>query len=308
MPSVEEQVWATLVDHAQRNRQRAGEQTLLSKITEIVDHYNPERETHNFDNVVFDAQAGRLTPFLLTGLAWAVSGKPFQINQRIVKPFEPQIDEICEARERGRLMVLTGHQTIFEPAFALLGIQKAISKHTGESYADIARDTSVFVARAMAPVDIVLARLRWPLTSLGRQLADVYYTLPRTKNYADLPEDFLKQLNTRTLIEFAKRGRQLAAMSASATEEKKNEHGEYVINRITGDEKKGTMGVLLRRWHIIVVGGDYKRDLSVEPGKLIPAGEATPDLLHDEMQNVVVGSRLRHGIPAVYESEAEVKG
>jgi hypothetical protein len=294
-PAMEEQVWAKLAQNAERNFGQTG----FSKILRIAD-YDPTRETHNFDNVVFDAHPSWYTPLMLTGLAWAVSRKPFGLDKRIVKPFESQIDEICERRERGKLMVITGHQIIFEPAFALLGLQKAVSRHTGESYAEVARETSVFVARAMAPVDILR---KWPLTSLGRQLADVYYTLPRTDSYVDVPEEFLRRLNMRTLIEFARRNAgsgRLVAMSASATEEKRNERGEYVVNRITGDERSGTMGLLMKGWDILPVGGNYKHDLVVEPGKIIPAKDATPEIMHAAMKDVIVASRLRHGIQAVY--------
>lgn len=296
---VEAQVYEELAARAQKHFGS----TALGKIVRIAD-YDPERETHNFDNVFFDARPNGLTPLLLTALATGVSGKsPRAVNRRIVDPFEPQIDEIVERMEARKLMVITGHQTLFEPAFAALGLQRAIARRTGHSYADVAQMTHIMAARALATVDVLG---RWPLTSVGRQLTNIYYTFPSSQNYRgddSMPLEFQRANNARMLAEFAENTDMtgvLGVLSGSATNEKKNEAGIYEIPRIKGDETHGTMGVLMQGWDVLPVGGIYKHDLIVEPGRIIPAEDVTPDIIHAAMADVVVASRNRHGVQAVY--------
>lgn len=297
-PSVEQQVYDQL---AERARKHFGE-SVFSIVTNIG-KYDPSKPTHNFDNIFFEARPNRASDLLLSGLAAGVSRK-LALNRRLVKPFEPVVDEVAERLEERKLMVITGHQTLFEPAFAALGAQRAVARHTGRTYADVARITHLMAARALATVDVLG---RWPLTSLGRQMTNIYYTFPSSENYRgddSIPHEFQKANNARMLAEFSDRTDTtgiLGVLSASGTTEKfDKELGKYVIPRIKGDETHGTMGVLLQDWDILPVGGVYKKDLIVEPGKIIPAEDVTIDVVHAMMKDVIVPSRNRHGVPAIY--------
>jgi hypothetical protein len=200
-------------------------------------------------------------------------------------------------------MVITGHQTLFEPAFAVYGVQRAIARYTGRPYGEMARATHLMAARALSTVDVLG---RWPLTSIGRQLTNLYYTFPDSANYRgedSIPAAFQRDSNARMLARFAENTSQsgtLGVLAASGTTEKKNAEGVFVIPRIKGDEERGTMGVLLKGWDVLPVGGIYKHGLVAEPGEIIPAEEVSPDIIHAAMEDVVADSRGRHGVPTVY--------
>lgn len=296
---VEAQVYDQLAERAQKH---FGD-SALSVIVRVGD-YDPEREPHNFDNVFFDARPNLSTPILFRGLASGLSGQsPRAVTEGVVRPFEPRVEELAERAEERKLMVITGHQTMFEPAFAVYGLQRAIARHTGRSYADMARATHLIAARSLATVDVLG---RWPLTSIGRQLTNLYYTFPASENYrgdGSIPLEFQRANNARMLDQFAANTAQpgtIGILSASGTTEKKNDEGVYVIPRIRGDESRGTMGVLLQGWDILPVGGIYKHGLAAELGEIIPAEEVTPDAIHAAMEEVIAPSRGRHGVPTVY--------
>lgn len=299
--TVEAQVYGELAAQA---RKHFGE-SALSAIVKVAD-YDPEREAHNFDNTFFEARPNLLTPLLMTTLATAVSGKnPMAVNRRIVGPFLSQIENITERLETGKVMFMTGHQTMFEPGFVTLAVERAVSRQTGLPYAEIVKRTHLMATRALATVDIVSPR--WSLTGVARQLMNVYYSFPATQNYrgsSGIPLDFQRHNNASMLAEFtantAKPGT-IGVLAVSGTTEKfDKDRGAFVVPRIQGDEYHGTMSVLLQDWDIVPVGGSFKRDLVAEPGQLIPAAEVTPDVLHAAMEDVIVASRNRHGIKTVY--------
>lgn len=298
--SVERQVHGQLVIRA---RKRFGDSPLMSKLL-VTPEYDPVRPTHNFDNVFFEARPNRGTGLLLSVLATAIGHKsPRGIRRALVEPFKPQLDEIAGGLEKRKLAIFTGHQTLFEPAFAALGLQRALAGHTGRPYGDLAKATHLMAARALAVTDVLG---RWPLTRVGQHLTNVYYTFPSSDNYRDgsIPADFQKANNARMLTLFAEQTDQpdtIAAMAASATTDKFDKDlGKYVIQRVKGDETRGTMGVLLQGWDVLPVGGIYKHGLQVVPGEIIPAEEVTVDRIHAAMEDVVVASRNQLGVPAVY--------
>lgn len=271
----------------------------LGKLAHVSD-YDPDKETHNFKNVYFEARPNRMTPVLFGAIAGAVakSKNPRFVKEHLAKPFEGQVEEAIERLENGSLCIITGHQTMFEPGFIMYGLQRAIQAKTGENYADIAKDTHLIAARALTTVDLFG---KWPLISLARQITNIYCTFPRTDNYGDLPESFKKSHNRRMLAKFLSQTREvgsLAVLSASATTERKNDYGENVVPRV----KEGTMKLLQRGADVWPIGGRFKNgNIVIEPGKIIPADKVTHGIIHDEMERVVVGSRNKYGVPSVYQ-------
>lgn len=298
--SVEAQVFDELKSYAEGHF----EETFLGKILGAGD-YDPSRETHNFDNTFFDARPKWYTPKLLTAVACGVTKRgPRALHRLIVEPFEPQAEEIEERLDRGKLMVITGHQNVIEPGLAMLGLQRAVVEQTGKTYAEVANDTHLTAAMALLVVDILG---RWSLAGLARQLTNVHGTFPATEKYraaGTIPLDFQRDSNKRMLSTLAKltngRGK-IGVMAVPATNETWNkEIGRNVIPRITGDDQKGTMGLLLQGWDILPVGGIFKHGFSIEPSEIIPARDVTPDIIHGVMESVIVASRERHGLPSVY--------
>lgn len=298
--SVEAQVFGELKDYAESH---FGE-SYLGKIVGVGD-YDPTRETHNFDNIYFDARPAWYTPKLLTTLACAITKRaPGALHRLIVEPFEPQADEIEERLDRGKLMMITGHQNVIEPGLAMIGLQRTIADQTGKNYAEVAKETHLTAAMAFLVVDILG---RWALASLIRQMTNTHGTFPATKKYREtgsIPLDFQRESNKRMLSGLAKltdaRGK-IGVMAAPATNEKWDKKiGRNVIPRITGDAQKGTMGLLMQGWDILPVGGIFKHGFSIEPSEIIPAEDVTPDIVHGIMESVIVASRERHGLPSVY--------
>lgn len=304
--SEEAEVFDRLAHYA---RSHFGESGLLGKIL-TVGEYDPSRETHDFNNTYFEARPKFYTPALLTGLASIITKRPprgpHSLRQLILKPFEPQAEEITERYSRGKLMAITGHQNVIEPGLVMLGIQRTIMRQTGKSYSEVAQDTHLTAAMALLVVDILG---RWSLTGLARQLTNVHGTYPATKKYRQDPDgisrSFQHDSNQRMLTKYAQLtdGAQgvLGITAVPAT----NEHwdkaiGKNVVPRVTGDAERGTMGLLMRGWDILPVGGMYKHGYTIEPGEIIPAKDVTPDLLHGIMESVIVASRNRHGLPSVY--------
>ena len=288
-----EQVYDLLVGKAQRHFSDSA----LAKLVK-PSPYDPSRETHNFDNVVFEARPNRLTPSVIKGLACAVAGiNPISLNKKIAQPFTGHIDNAMDSLCKGRLAVITGHQTMFEPCFALFGLQVALDKQGYSDYPDIAKDTHLVAARALATVDIAG---RWPLTSLARQIANIYYTFPKTDSYKDIPENIGNSHNRRMLAQLVSKTRpdgSIMVISSSATTEKKNSADYNVVPRVTD----GTLKLLQKNWDVWPIGGSFKSgSLEIRPGSIIPASDVSEDVIHSAMQDVVVASRNDLGIPSIY--------
>lgn len=300
VPGVEAEVYEQLTERA---RKHFGESS-LSAIVKVGD-YDPSRPSHDFSQVFFEANPNMFTPAIFWGLASALAGKrPRDVREAVVEPFEPQIDDIAASAKDRKLMVISGHQTMFEPAYAVYGLQRALARHTGNSYADMAERTHLIAARALATVDIFG---RISLTSVAQQLTNLYYSFPDSVNYRgddSIPLQFQRASNAAMLEQYgANTGEPgtIGIMAASGTTEKKDQrNGMYVIPRIKGDKDHGTMGVLLQGWDLLFVGGIFKHGLQAEPAQLIPADEVSPDVIHDSMDNVIAASRNAHGVPTVY--------
>jgi len=299
-PGVEEQVYDQL---AARARKHFGE-SILSAIVHIND-YDPNKETHDFNNVFFEAQPNSFSLSLLKGLATGVSGKgPRTVRRQLVEPFEPVVDEAVERLEERKLMIVSGHQILFEPAWAAFGLQRAIASRTGRPYQEQVRATHLIAARALATADVLN---KWTLTRVAQHLANIYYSFPSSDNYrgdSSIPLEFQRANNARMLDVFAERTDapgNIGVVAGSGTTEKfDKQRGKFVIPGIKGDENRGTMGVLMQGWDVLPVGGVYRKNLIVEPGRIIPAEDVTPEVIHAAMESVVAASRNRHGVPAVY--------
>jgi hypothetical protein len=298
--SVEAQVFDELKGYAEDH---FGE-TFLGKILAVGD-YDPTRETHNFDNTFFNARPEWYTSKLLTGVACCVTKRgPRGLHRLIVEPFGSQAEEIEERLDRGKLMVITGHQNVLEPGLAMLGLQRAVVEQTGRNYAEVANETHLTAAKALLVVDILG---RWPLASLARQMTNVHGTFPTTKKYREtgsIPLAFQRDSNKRMLARLAEltdaRGKIGVTAVPATTEHWNKKIGRNVIPKIRGDAQRGTMGLLMQGWDILPVGGIFKHGFSIEPSEIIPAKDVTPDILHGVMESVIVASRERHGLPSVY--------
>ncbi|MGH7193218.1 MAG: hypothetical protein ACREJM_06740, partial [Candidatus Saccharimonadales bacterium] len=226
------------------------------------------------------------------------------VTRGVVEPFEPMVEDLTESIMDRKLMVLTGHQTMFEIPLDAYGVQKAVAAYTGEFYADMAERTHLIAARALATADIFG---RIPLTRVAQMLTNLYYSFPATENYRgddSIPLEFQKEKNAIMLDQFAANTAvtgTLGVMAASGTTENKDKKtGVYMIPRIGGDETHGTMGVLLDGWDLLPVGGIFEHGLQAEPGEIIPAAEVSQAVIHEVMESVIAASRTAHGRPTFY--------
>lgn len=304
--SEEAEVFDRLAGYA---RSHFGEGGFLGKIL-TVGEYDPTREIHDFHNTFFEARPKFYTPALLTVLASAITKRPprgpHSLHELIVEPFKPQAEEIAESYSGGKLMVLTGHQNVIEPGLVMLGIQRTIMEQTGKSYSEIAQDTHLMAAMAILVVDILG---RWSLAGLARQLTNVHGTYPATPKYRNDPDgisrSFQHDSNQRMLTKYAEVTDGARGVVGVAAVPATNEYwdkaiGRNVVPRVTGDAERGTIGLLMQDWDILTVGGTYRHGYSVEPDKIIPAKDVTPELIHGLVESVIVASRNRNGLPSVY--------
>lgn len=299
-PGVEAQVYEQL---AERARIHFGE-SALSAIVKIGD-YDPSRPTHDLDKVFFEADPNGFTPAIFGLLSSALTAQtPRGVTRGVVEPFEPMVEEITESIMDRKLMVLTGHQTMFEIPLDAYGVQRAVAAYTGNFYEDMVGRTHLIAARALSTADIFG---RIPLTRVAQMLTNLYYSFPATDNYradGSIPLDFQRAKNAVMLDQFAANTAHtgtLGVMAASGTTEKKDKTtGMHVIPRVAGDRDHGTMSVLLDGWDLLPVGGIFKHGLQAEPGEIIPAAEVSPAVIHEVMESVIAASRTAHGVPTYY--------
>lgn len=282
---------------AEKARSHFGESSLSKLVS--TSEYDPNRDNHNFDKICFEANPNRCTPALIDSLASAVLKKSVLSTQKsVINPYLPSIEEARHSLEKGRLCVITGHQNLFEPAFAMYGLQRALGK-SGTDYKEAAKNTHIIATRALATVDILG---KWPLTSLASQIANVYYTFPATENYADIPLDFRKAHNRNTVFEFffnTKKVGSIGVMSTAATTERRNAQGAYVLKRVTS----GTMSLLQKDWDIWPIGGNFNLNkFKMIPGQIIPSSEVSPDRIHQAM-SWIAETRNENGVKAIYEGD-----
>ncbi len=266
----------------------------LSRIARVAD-YDPKKLTHDFTEVYFEADPKFYTTALFDTIASKVmKSSRRQMRKQVVAPFRDTAWEAKESLQAGRLAVMTGHQTMFEPGFAFYGLQRALEK-TGENYGDLARNSHLIVARALSTVELFG---KYPLTSLANQITNIHFTFPQTANYKDIPKDFRSFHNRRTIASFLKETRKIGSIgivAASATTEKKVD-GILELQPITS----GTARLFSKDWDILPVGGTFKPDnFDLVPGEIIPASDVNSDRL-DEAMDWIAYTRRKNGVPAVY--------
>lgn len=217
----------------------------------------------------------------------------------------PQLAPIKPRLEAGnRLMVVTAHQTRFEPAVGAFLVQAALAE-TPQEHDDLRNRTSIIISQYLRAFNVNIGMLMGGedkyenLVKIASEIGSIVLSFPNSFNMRKLSgidQDFQRSSNTEPLQKIGKMPPgSICANAANGTMEKL-QNGVYPIS----DVQKGTRRIIKDGWDVIFLASalDIDKPFSTA-SRLIPAGEVTDEVIHGGM-TWIAQTLSDHDVPATY--------
>lgn len=300
-------VYGQLADMAGM-RQQASEAGLMA-----VGRFDPDSEYHDLSQAVFPA-THNVAPEALLHMGELI------LNNFNTKAYKPGTTETVEAvidslrkplapvRQRiadgHKVMLLTAHETRFEPAVVTFLAQAAMAESPAQQNA-MRSASSIIISRYLACFNINVGKMAGGenkyinMVSLARELGVTALSFPNTKNMDELSgldKGFRYGYNSRMREQLTEHDKvQLCVIAANGTMEQKV-GGVYPISEV----KSGTQKLIQDGWDVMTIASAHSAD---EPfsvaSRLIPAREVTDEVVHNQM-HWIADTLTERGTPATY--------
>lgn len=292
MNTTEQIIHSELQGHMRRHKEANKLGFLMA-----VDEPNTESDLFDFEVTHFPTRQKFYTPATLVFLSRAL----LRTNGRqLGAAFTDEIDDIEQSVKERRLLLITGHDDMYEPMAAAHGLQYELTRRSGIKKRDLAKKTHVLGVRTTAYGSLFG---RFPLIRIAQSECNFHPTFPDNKTYrgkdSKISKDFLATYGNRMLENFRLATAEVGSIAILAASSKDDElvNGEYVMQRV----KHGLIKrIITTGWDVMFVAGykeNKKRRLSVS--SIIPSAQVNRDVTHAGM-SWIAKQKTSHGRPTVY--------
>jgi len=224
---------------------------------------------------------------------------------RMRDALKPQLTPVKPRLEAdSKLMIVTAHQTRFEPAVGAFLVQAALAE-TPEEHDALRHRTSIMISRYLESFEVNIGMLSGGedkyenLVKIACEIGAIVLTFPDSVNMRKLSgidPAFQRNRNAGPIQKIKELPPGSICVNAATGTMEQLQNGVYPMSEV----KKGTRRVCKDGWDVVFLANalDIDEPFSVA-SKLIPAGEVTDEVMHGGM-TWIAQTLSERGVPATY--------